>query len=363
MSPLSRTAIENALKTYLDPYLGIDLVSAGAVREILLENHSVTIQIELGFPAKGYVPKLVAALTETLRRVPGIDRLDIQADWRILARAVPHGREPLPGVKNVIAVASGKGGVGKSTVAVNLALALSQEGARVGILDADIYGPSIPRMLGVGGQAQTQDGKTIEPMQAYGLQIMSIGFLVDEDTPMIWRGPMATSAIQQLLRQTNWKALDYLIVDMPPGTGDIHLTLVQQIPVAGAIIVTTPQDIALLDAMKGLKMFEKVKVPVLGIVENMSLHLCSHCGHEEPIFGHGGGEKLARKYGIPLLGALPLDIRIREDADSGHPTVVVEPASRIAQSYLDIARKLAAQLARRPKDLAGKFPKIVVEKT
>lgn len=357
----SRTAIENALKTYIDPYLDIDLVSAGAVRDILLQNHSVTLQIELGFPAKGYVPQLVAALTETLGRVPDIDRVDIQVDWKIHARAVPHGREPLRGVKNVIAVASGKGGVGKSTVAANLALALSQEGARVGLLDADIYGPSIPRMLGAGGQPETQDGKTIEPMEAYGLQIMSIGFLVEEDTPMIWRGPMATSALQQLLRQTNWHALDFLIVDMPPGTGDIHLTLVQQIPVAGAIIVTTPQDIALLDAMKGIKMFEKVKVPVLGIVENMSFHRCSHCGHEEPIFGHGGGEKLAKKYGIPLLGRLPLDGRIREHADAGHPTVVAEPASQIAQSYRDIARKLAAQLALRPKDLTGKFPKIVVE--
>ncbi|XSG85720.1 MAG: iron-sulfur cluster carrier protein ApbC [Methylohalobius sp. ZOD2] len=361
MADPSRSAIEEALKTHIDPHLESDLVSAGAIKDLLVENGRVILKIDLGFPAKSYVPQIVAALTEKLRPVPGIEKVAIQVDWKILAHAVPHGRQSLPGVKNVIAVASGKGGVGKSTVAANLALALAQEGARVGILDADIYGPSIPRMLGVGGQPETRDGKTLEPMEGYGLQIMSIGFLVDTDTPTIWRGPMATSALQQLLGQTHWKDLDYLIVDMPPGTGDIHLTLTQQIPLAGAVIVTTPQDIALLDASKGLKMFEKVKVPVLGIVENMSFHICSQCGHEESIFGHGGGERLAQKYGVPLLGSLPLDISIRENADGGHPSVVAEPDGRIAQSYRGIARNMAARLARRPKDLAGKFPKIVME--
>ncbi len=361
MTLLSRESIENALKTYHDPHSDSDLVSAGAVRSIQIEDGRVTIEIVLGFPAKSYFPRLVTTLTEKLRSLPGLEAVDIKVRTEITARAVQQGQKPLPGIKNIIAVASGKGGVGKSTVAANLALALSQEGAQVGVLDADIYGPSIPRMLGVSGQPETKDGQLIEPKTSYSLQIMSIGFLVDEDTPMIWRGPMATGALQQLLTQTHWHDLDYLIVDLPPGTGDIQLTLTQQIPVSGALIVTTPQDIALLDAMKGLKMFEKVNVPVLGIVENMSLHICSQCGHEEPIFGSGGGEKLAGKYNVPLLGSLPLDISIRENADGGHPTVIYDPDSRIAQIYKEIARKAAAKLARRPKDFAAKFPKIVVE--
>ncbi|KXJ41888.1 MAG: ATPase [Methylothermaceae bacteria B42] len=361
MTSLSRESIENALKTYCDPHLDSDLVSAGAVQSIQIEDGRASIEIILGFPARGYIPQLVTTLTEKLRAVSGLEAVDIQVRTEITARAVQQGQKPLPGIKNIIAVASGKGGVGKSTVAANLALALSQEGAQVGVLDADIYGPSIPRMLGVSGQPETKDGQLIEPKQSYDLQIMSIGFLVEEDTPMIWRGPMATSALQQLLTQTHWQDVDYLIVDLPPGTGDIQLTLTQQIPVSGALIVTTPQDIALLDAMKGLKMFEKVNVPVLGIVENMSLHICSQCGHEEPIFGSGGGGKLAEKYDVPLLGSLPLDISIRENADSGHPSVIYEPDSRIAQIYKEIARKAAAKLARRPKDFAAKFPKIVVE--
>ncbi len=361
MSDLSRSHVEAALKTYVDPHLQTDLVSAGAVRAIEIEEGKVRVRIELGFPARSYAQTLSLALTEALRVLEGVRAIDVQVDWKIVPRRVQAGKKPLPGVKNVIAVASGKGGVGKSTVAVNLALALAQEGAAVGMLDADIYGPSVPRMLGVGGQPETRDGKTIEPKEAYGLKVMSIGFLVEEDTPMIWRGPMATGALQQLLGQTNWGGLDYLIVDLPPGTGDIHLTLTQQIPVAGAVIVTTPQDIALLDAMKGLKMFEKVKVPVLGIVENMGLHVCSQCGHAEPIFGKGGGERMAQKYGVPLLGQLPLDKAIRQQTDSGRPTVVADTGGPIAQAYREIARKAAAQLALRPKDVAGKFGDIVVE--
>jgi len=274
---------------------------------------------------------------------------------------VQKGVEPIKGIKNIIAVASGKGGVGKSTTAVNLALALSAEGANVGILDADIYGPSQPRMLGVHGKPESKDGKTLEPMTSYHLQAMSIGFLVDEETPMIWRGPMVTQALQQLLKDTNWTDLDYLIIDLPPGTGDIQLTLAQQVPVSGAVIVTTPQDIALLDARKGLKMFQKVEVPVLGVIENMSTHICSQCGHEEHIFGAGGGTKMAEQYDVNFLGSLPLDIRIREETDNGKPTVVAEPESRIAQTYREIARRAAAKLSLQAKNYAAKFPKIVIQ--
>ena len=361
MSDLSRTIVEGALKTYVDPHLGTDLVSAGAVKAIDVEGGRVQVHVELGFPAASCVQPLTLALTEALRGLAGVSAVDVQVDWRVVPHQVQAGKKPLPGVKNVIAVASGKGGVGKSTVAVNLALALAQEGAKVGVLDADIYGPSVPRMLGVAGQPETRDGKTIEPKRAYDLAVMSIGFLIEEDTPMIWRGPMATGALQQLLGQTAWGELDYLIVDLPPGTGDIHLTLTQQIPVSGAVIVTTPQDIALLDAMKGLKMFEKVKVPVLGIVENMSVHVCSRCGHAEPVFGEGGGERMAQRYGVPLLGRLPLDARLREQADSGFPTVVSDGTGPAAEKFREIARKAAARLSLRPRDTAGKFPDIVVE--
>jgi len=264
-------------------------------------------------------------------------------------------------IKNIVAVASGKGGVGKSTTAVNLALALAAEGARVGILDADIYGPNQPQMLGAQEKPESKDGKSLEPIARYGVQSMSIGYLVDQDTPMVWRGPMATTALQQLLNDTHWDNLDYLIVDMPPGTGDIQLTLTQKIPVSGAVIVTTPQDIALLDARKGIAMFQKVNVPVLGIIENMSIHICSQCGHQEAVFGQGGGAQLAQKYGVELLGTLPLDIRIREQADSGKPTVVAEPDSPISQIYREIARKVVSKLALQAKSYASKFPKIVIE--
>lgn len=356
-----QTAVEAALRTYIEPHLGKDLLTAGVVRALKLEGKRLNLQIRLGFPAKTQIIPLTSAIKNQLAAI-GLTEISVEIDWEIFPHRVQSGQAPLSGVKNVLAVASGKGGVGKSTVAANLALALVQEGAQVGLLDADIYGPSIPRMFGVREHPKTQDGKTLEPIEAFGLKLMSIGFLVEEDTPMIWRGPMATSALKQLLTQTHWQALDYLIVDLPPGTGDIHLTLVQQIPVAGAVIITTPQPIALLDAMKGLKMFEKVKVPVLGIVENMSLYRCPKCGHEEAIFGQGGGKELAQKYGVPLLGKLPLDSRIRELADVGQPIVAADPNSKLAQSYGEIARKMAAYLSLQPKDTSGKFPKIVVER-
>jgi ATP-binding protein involved in chromosome partitioning len=280
-----------------------------------------------------------------------------------VAHAVQRGVQLLPGVKNIVAVASGKGGVGKSTTAANLALALAAEGAAVGLLDADIYGPSQPMMMGIDRKPESLDGKTMEPLVNHGVQVMSIGFLVNQDEAMIWRGPMATQALEQLLRQTNWKDLDYLIVDMPPGTGDIQLTLSQRVPMTGAVIVTTPQDIALLDARKGIKMFEKVGVPILGIVENMAVHVCSNCGHAEHIFGEGGGRRMAQDYAMDYLGALPLDIRIRLQADSGQPTVVADPQGEVAQIYTEVARRVAAKIAQQSKDFSSKFPTISVSKS
>jgi ATP-binding protein involved in chromosome partitioning len=266
-------------------------------------------------------------------------------------------------VKNIIAVASGKGGVGKSTTAVNLALALAAEGASVGMLDADIYGPSQPTMLGITGRPESRDGKRLEPLEGHGIQAMSIGFLIDVETPMVWRGPMVTQALEQLLNETNWRDIDYLVVDLPPGTGDIQLTLAQKVPVTGAIIVTTPQDIALMDARKGLKMFEKVNIPILGIVENMSLHICSKCGHEEHVFGSGGGSRMSKDYAVDLLGSLPLDISIREQADSGKPTVVANPDGRVAEIYRQIARRVAVKIAEKQQDHSAVFPKIVIQNT
>ncbi|MDR3087853.1 MAG: iron-sulfur cluster carrier protein ApbC, partial [Azoarcus sp.] len=301
-------------------------------------------------------------LAAAVRALPGVSRVEIVISDKIVAHAVRNNVKRLPGVKNIIAVASGKGGVGKSTTAVNLALALAAEGARVGVLDADIYGPSLPLMLGLGAQTpESIDGKKMEPIAAHGLQAMSIGLLVDDDTPMVWRGPLATRALTQLLNDTNWHDLDYLVVDLPPGTGDIQLTLAQSVPVTGAVIVTTPQDIALIDARKGLKMFEKVNVPILGVVENMSIHICSNCGHEEHIFGAGGGQRMCDDYGVALLGALPLDLKIRQETDSGTPTVVAAPESRAAAIYRDIARKTAAAIATMPRDMSHKFPNIVVQ--
>ncbi len=361
MSELTREQIEQAIKGYVEPHLEQDLVEAKAIKDVAIDGANVKVSLELGFPVDGVKDELAALLKERIEAVDGVGSAQIDISWSVVAHSVQKSLKPIDNVKNIIAVASGKGGVGKSTTAVNLALALVAEGAKVGVLDADIYGPSQPRMLGVSGQPESKDGKSLEPMESYGLQAMSIGFLVEEETPMIWRGPMVTQALEQLLNDTNWDSLDYLIIDLPPGTGDTQLTLAQKVPVSGAVIVTTPQDIALLDARKGFKMFEKVEVPVLGIVENMSIHICSECGHEEHIFGQGGGSSMAEQYGVDFLGALPLDIRIREETDNGKPTVVAEPDHRISQIYRDIARKMAAKLSQQAKSHAAKFPSIVIQ--
>jgi len=363
MTAVSRSDVEAAIQGYVDPYLEKDLLAAKSIKDIRIAGDRVEVEVQLGFPARGYHDTLVAALKQRIEALAGVNTAFIQVDTRIIAHEVQKGLQPLPNVKNIIAVASGKGGVGKSTTAVNLALALQAEGATVGILDADIYGPSQPRMLGTNQRPTSQDGQSMEPVVSHGLQSMSIGYMIDEETPMIWRGPMVTQALEQLLRDTRWHELDYLVIDLPPGTGDTQLTLSQKIPVSGAIIVTTPQDIALLDARRGLKMFEKVNVPVLGVVENMSIHICSQCGHEEYIFGEGGGRRMAEQYHVDFLGALPLDIRIREETDSGMPTVVAEPDSRIAQIYREIARKAAARLALQAKSYSQLFPNIVIQKT
>ncbi|MEJ1439113.1 MAG: iron-sulfur cluster carrier protein ApbC [Candidatus Sedimenticola sp. (ex Thyasira tokunagai)] len=361
MAEVTKEQIEEAIKGHIEPHLEKDLVSAKSVKSIDIAGDSAKVEIELGFPAKGIVGELASTIKGLVEGVAGISSADVTVGWKVTAHSVQKSLKPIDNVKNIIAVASGKGGVGKSTTSINLALALAEEGAKVGILDADIYGPSQPRMLGITGQPESKDGKTMEPKENYGLQAMSIGFLIDEETPMIWRGPMVTQALEQLLNDTNWDSLDYLIIDLPPGTGDTQLTLAQKVPVSGAVIVTTPQDIALLDAKKGFKMFEKVEVPVLGIVENMSIHICSNCGNEEHIFGEGGGRRMAEEYGVNFLGALPLDIRIREETDNGKPTVAVEPESRISQIYREIARKTAAKLALQAKSYAAKFPNIVIQ--
>ncbi|HET7921288.1 MAG TPA: iron-sulfur cluster carrier protein ApbC [Gammaproteobacteria bacterium] len=361
MSGISREQIEAALRGFQEPYLGTDLVSANAVRDIRTEGGDVTVWIELGYPAGDWPDALAGKLIAAMQAVPGVQTAHADVAVHIQSHAVQRNLTPLAGVKNIIAVASGKGGVGKSTVAVNLALALAADGAAVGILDADIYGPSQPRMLGLSGRPSSRDGKHIQPMTGHGIQCMSIGFLIDQETPMVWRGPMVTQALTQLINDTEWQALDYLIVDMPPGTGDIQLTLAQRVPVSGAVIVTTPQDIALLDARKGLRMFQKVEIGILGVVENMSTHVCSQCGHEEHIFGQGGGERMAQEYGVRFLGDLPLELRIREQTDNGKPSVVAEPEGTIAQRYRDIARRTSAQLALNGRDYAGAFPKIVIE--
>ncbi len=363
MAEVSQLQVETALKAVIDPYLEKDLVSAKAVKNIAVSGDKVSVDVVLGYPAKGSRDALAAKLKEKVAAIPGVKDVTINISSSIASHGVQKGVKPLTSVKNIIAVASGKGGVGKSTVAVNLALALSAEGASVGILDADIYGPSQPSMLGVKMKPESKDGKSLEPIMSYHLQSMSIGYLIDEETPMIWRGPMVTQALEQLLRDTNWQDLDYLIIDLPPGTGDVQLTLAQKVPVTGAIIVTTPQDIALLDARKGLKMFEKVEIPVLGVVENMSTHLCTQCGHEEHIFGEGGGSRMAEQYDVDFLGALPLDMRIREETDAGKPTVVADPECRISQIYRDIARRVAAKLALQKKDFSAKFPNIVIQNT
>jgi len=359
---VTEQGVLDALKQVVDTNTGRDFVSTKAVRNVQLTGGAVSFDIELGYPAKSQLAALRAALTAAVQTLDGAQQVTVNMQTKIAAHAVQRGVQLLPGVKNIVAVASGKGGVGKSTTAVNLALALAAEGASVGLLDADIYGPSIPMMMGISGKPASADGKTMEPMENYGVQVISIGFLVDQDQAMIWRGPMATQALEQLLRQTHWRELDYLIVDMPPGTGDIQLTLSQRVPMTGAVVVTTPQDIALLDAKKGIKMFEKVGVPILGIVENMAVHVCSNCKHVEHIFGADGGRKLAEEYAMDYLGALPLDIQIRLQADSGQPTVVSDPAGEVAAIYMAVARKVAVAIAAKNKDFSSKFPSIKISK-
>ena len=358
---VSQQQVEEAIKKYIDPYLEKDLVSAGSVRDIQIDGDKVSFKVVLGFPASGHHARLTEELKKQVEGIDGIAAANIDISSKIISHSVQSSLKPLQGIKNIIAVASGKGGVGKSTTAVNLALALKAEGANVGILDADIYGPSVPRMLGIKSKPESEDGKTLEPMAGHGLQAMSIGFMIDDETPMIWRGPMVTQALEQLLSDTNWKDLDYLVIDLPPGTGDVQLTLAQKVPVSGAVIVTTPQDIALLDARKGLKMFEKVEVPVLGIVENMSVHICSECGHAEPIFGQGGGERMSEDYDVDFLGALPLDISIRTSGDEGTPSVAADPDGTVGNIYREIARRTAAKLSLQAKDYSTKFPNIVIQ--
>jgi len=353
----------DALKELTDPNTRKDYVASKSARNVKVEGDKVSVDILLGYPAKSQIEPIRKEIAAKLKGLPGVASVTVNVTMKIVPHAVQRGVKLIPGVRNVVAVASGKGGVGKSTTAVNLALALAAEGATVGVLDADIYGPSQPMMLGISGRPQSADGASLEPMEGHGLQAMSIGFLIDTEQPMVWRGPMVTQALEQLVNQTKWRDVDYLIVDLPPGTGDIQLTLAQRVPVTGAVIVTTPQDIALIDARKGLKMFEKVGIPILGIVENMSTHICSNCGHEEPIFGTGGGARMGKDYDVELLGSLPLDIKIREQADSGMPTVVADPDGRISDIYRQIARRIAVKIAEKQQDHSAAFPKIVVQNT
>ena len=360
---ISELQVQTALKEIKDPYTGKDFVASKSAKNIKIDGDNIALDIVLAYPAKSVTEEVRALVANKLKTLPGAANVTVNVSSKIVSHSVQRGVKLVAGVKNIIAVASGKGGVGKSTTAVNLALALAAEGAQVGMLDADIYGPSQPTMLGIDGKPESRDGKSLEPMEGHGIQAMSIGFLIDVETPMVWRGPMVTQALEQLLNDTRWRDLDYLVIDLPPGTGDIQLTLAQRVPVTGAVIVTTPQDIALLDARKGLKMFQKVDVPILGIVENMSIHICSNCGHSEPIFGAGGGEQMCRDYGVEFLGALPLDIHIREQVDSGRPTVVADPDGAVAQIYKAIARRVAIKIAELTQDHTIKFPNIVIQNT
>ncbi|MBY0578472.1 MAG: iron-sulfur cluster carrier protein ApbC [Burkholderiales bacterium] len=360
---ISEDAIKAALGELVDPNTQKNFIAGKSAKNIRIEGSDVCLDILLGYPAKSVLGEIGKLVSGKLEAIPGIGKVSVNVSSKIIPHSVQRGVKLIPGIKNIIAVASGKGGVGKSTTAVNLALALSAEGAKVGILDADIYGPSQPAMLGIHGQPESLDGKKMEPMIGHGIQAMSIGFLVDVEAPMVWRGPMVTQALEQLLNDTHWQDLDYLVIDLPPGTGDVQLTLAQKVPVTGAVIVTTPQDIALLDARKGLRMFEKVGVPILGIVENMSTHICSNCGHEEPIFGAGGGEKMCRDYEVEFLGSLPLDISIREQADSGRPTVIADPEGKVSAIYKAIARRVACKVSDLAQDHSALFPKIVIQNT
>jgi ATP-binding protein involved in chromosome partitioning len=359
---LSEAQVQSVLRTLIDPNTGKDFLSTRAARNLKVAGDEVSLEIELGYPGKSQHEPIRRQVTQALRQA-GAASVAVKVSSKVVPHAVQRGVKLIPGIKNIIAVASGKGGVGKSTTAVNLALALLAEGASVGVLDADIYGPSQPMMLGIAGRPESKDGKSLEPMEGHGLQAISIGFLIDVDTPMVWRGPMVTQALEQLLKDTRWRELDYLVVDLPPGTGDIQLTLAQKVPVTGVVIVTTPQDIALIDAKKGLKMFEKVGIPILGVVENMSFHICPKCGHESHIFGSGGAEKMSREYGTELLGQLPLDEAIRSQADSGKPTVVSDPDGPVAEIYRRIARRCAVKIAESQRDMTSKFPNIVVQNT
>ena len=359
---LSEAQVQDALRKLVDPNTGKDFVATRAARNIRLSGNDVSLDIELGYPGKSQHDPIRRQVAQALKAA-GAASVTVTVASKVVSHAVQRGVKLVPGIKNIIAVASGKGGVGKSTTAANLALALAAEGAAVGMLDADIYGPSQPMMLGIAGRPESRDGKHLEPMEGHGLQAISIGFLIDIDTPMVWRGPMVTQALEQLLKDTRWRDIDYLVVDLPPGTGDIQLTLAQKVPVTGAVIVTTPQDIALIDARKGLKMFEKVGIPILGVVENMSFHVCPNCGHESHIFGSGGAEKMCRDYGTELLGQLPLDEAIRSQADSGKPTVVSDPDGPVAEIYRSIARRCAVKIAESQRDMTSKFPNIVVQNT
>ena len=360
---VTKDDVKAALRQVIDPNTGKNLWDGGSAQELRVDEGDVSLDVVLGYPARSQIDSIRRETIAALRAIPGVTNVSANVYQKIRTHAVQRNVKTLFGVRNIVAIASGKGGVGKSTTAVNIALALAAEGASVGMLDADIYGPSQPTMLGISGRPESRDGKSLEPMEGHGIQASSIGFMIDTDTPMVWRGPMVTQALEQLLRETRWRELDYLVVDMPPGTGDIHLTLAQKIPVTGAVIVTTPQDIALIDARKGFKMFEKVGIPILGIVENMAMHTCSNCGHVEHIFGEGGGERMAKEYEVEYLGGLPLDIRIREQADSGNPTVVADPDSDVAAMYRKIARRIAVRIAETAEDWTGKIPEVVFQDT
>jgi ATP-binding protein involved in chromosome partitioning len=356
--------LKQSVQTLTVPVIERPLEEVGNVTACEVDGDRARVAIELGVPAVSISGPLADSVRDHVTAESAVQAVDVEVTSKIAAHGVQRNLSPLPDVRNIIAVASGKGGVGKSTTAVNLALALAAEGASVGMLDADIYGPSVPLMLGVAGKSPTSDdGQSLNPLEAHGIQVMSIGFLIEADQPMVWRGPMVTQALNQMLQQTRWTDLDYLIVDMPPGTGDIQLTLSQQVPVSGAVIVTTPQDIALLDARKGLQMFRKVSIPVLGVIENMSTHICSNCGHEEPLFGSGGGARMAADYDVDLLGQLPLELEIREQTDSGRPSVIAAPDGGPAKAYRETALRMAGRLALRGRDYSSKFPNIVVENT